>query len=256
MAERCCNNQAEQFAIAKAIEKMKDLYHLKRNQRSLAIHTDSRITLGAIANPSNHQKLVEQIREEIRGLENDNWIIHFIWVKEHDDNYRNVLADHLAKEAACSSEADIAYIKITKSAVISELKRKGVQVWQREWDASTEGELTKIFFPSVKDRISKRLQMCINLSTIVTGHGKRRSYFHRFKIVDFPTCLCKKSPQTADHLLWECELLRKQGQVLRISIMKFGGNWSITNFDLANKYAKLFHKFLNTKNLNLRKFKT
>jgi hypothetical protein len=61
------------------------------------------------------------------------------------------LADHLAKEAAYRSEADIAYIKIPKSAGISELKEKGVQVLLREWDASTKAELTKTFFPTVKD---------------------------------------------------------------------------------------------------------
>jgi hypothetical protein len=49
-------------------------------------------------------------------------------------------------------------------------------VWQREWDVSTKGELTKTFFPTVKDRLSKRLQMGINLSKTVTGHGKLRSY--------------------------------------------------------------------------------
>jgi len=42
------------------------------------------------------------------------------------------------------------------------------------------------------------------------------------------------SPQTTDHLLWECEILRKQRQVLRNSIMKAGRNWPITNSDLAN----------------------
>ena len=55
-------------------------------------------------------------------------------------------------------------------------------MWQSEWDASSKSELTKTFFPIVKDRISKRLQMSINISTIVTGHGKL-------------------SPQTTDHLL-------------------------------------------------------
>jgi hypothetical protein len=84
--------------------------------------------------------------------------------------------------------------------------------------------------------------MCINVLTIVTGHGKLRSYLRRFRIIDYPTCLCKKSPQTADHLLWECELLRKQRQVLRNSVMKVGGNWPITNSELANKYTKLFPK--------------
>jgi hypothetical protein len=70
--------------------------------------------------------------------------------------------------------------------------------------------------------------------------------------MDDPTCLFKKSPQTADHLLWECEVLRKQTQVLRNSIMKVGGNWPITNRDLANKYTKCFQNFvkiINLKNL-------
>ena len=88
--------------------------------------------------------------------------------------------------------------------------------------------------------------MCIKVSAIVTGHGKLRSYFHRFKIIEDSTCLSKMSPQTADHLLWECELLRKQIQVLINSIVKAGGNWPITNSDIANKYAKFFQKFVNT----------
>jgi ribonuclease HI len=94
LAERCSNNQAELFAVAKALEKMKDLHQLQGNQLSLPIHTDSRIALDALANPSNHQNLVERIREEIRRLENDNWIVHFTWVKAHNSNYGNELADH------------------------------------------------------------------------------------------------------------------------------------------------------------------
>jgi hypothetical protein len=83
-----------------------------------------------------------------------------------NDNYRNELADHLAKEPACGSDNDITYIKIPKSAVTSVLKEKCVQAWQSEWDTSDKGKITTIFFPSVKDRISKGLQMYINLSTI------------------------------------------------------------------------------------------
>ena len=96
-----------------------------------------------------------------------------------------------------------------------------------------------------------RLQKCINFSMIITGHGKLRTYFHRFKMIDDPTCLCKMSPQTADHLLWECDLLKKQRQVLRNSITKAGGNWPITNSDLANKYTKFFQRFVNTINFEI-----
>ena len=85
-------------------------------------------------------------------------------------------------------------------------------------------------------------------STIVTGHCTLRSYYHRFKIIDDPTCYCKIGPQTSDHLLRECELLRKQRVVLKNRIKKAGGNWPITNSDLANKYTKLFKKFVNSIN--------
>jgi hypothetical protein len=53
------------------------------------------------------------------------------------------------------------------------------------------------------------------------------------------------SPQTADHMLWECEPLRKQRQCLRNSIRKVGGNWPITNSDLAVRYTKFFQMFVN-----------
>jgi ribonuclease HI len=65
LAEKCSNNQVEQLAIAKALGKVRNLHQLQNNQRTLAIHTDSRITLEAIANPRNHHNLVELIREEI-----------------------------------------------------------------------------------------------------------------------------------------------------------------------------------------------
>jgi len=43
-------------------------------------------------------------------------------VTAHNDNYGNELADQLAREAASGNEAEIAYNKIPKSAVIRELK--------------------------------------------------------------------------------------------------------------------------------------
>jgi ribonuclease HI len=54
LVERCSSNQAEQLAIAKALEKIQDLNHLQENQRTAAIHTDSKTTPDAIANLRNH----------------------------------------------------------------------------------------------------------------------------------------------------------------------------------------------------------
>ena len=93
--------------------------------------------------------------------------------------------------------------------------------------------------------------MNIKQSMIITGHGTLRSYYHRFKITDDLTCICKKGPQTSDHLLRECEILTKQRDVLKNRIKKAGGNWPITNSDLANEHTKLFQIFVNSINFEI-----
>ena len=148
---------------------------------------------------------------------------------------------------ASGIEADISYNKILKSTVIRELKEDGEQEWQSEWDASTKGTITKSFVSIIRDRPSKRLQMGIKQS-IVTGHCTLRSYYYRFKIIDDLKCICNMGPQTLDHLLWECELLRKQREVLKNRIKKAGGNWPLMNSDLGNKHTKLFQRFVNSIN--------
>jgi hypothetical protein len=126
----------------------------------------------------------------------------------------------------------------------SELKELGLRKWQSEWDSSNKGALTKSLFPKIKNRLAKRLQMCLHLSTIVTGPGKLRADLHRFKITDDPMCPCKMKPQTTDPLIRECALLSKQRQYLK-NITKAGGRWPISNHKLANKYTHLFLKFVN-----------
>jgi len=98
------------------------------------------------------------------------------------------------------------------------------------------------------NKLNHSLHMGINLSMMITGHSTLRSYYHRFKITDDPKCICKMGPQTTDHLLWECQLLRKQREVLKNSITKAGGDWPLTNSNLTNKHTKLFQMFVNSVN--------
>jgi len=124
LADECSNNQTEQLAIVKVLEKLQDFRHLQELQRSAAVHTDRKITLDAISNPRNHRHLVEQIRG-VRSLEKDNWSINFAWVKAHNDNLGNELADQLAKNTASTRDRETAYSRIPKSAVIKIIQEKG-----------------------------------------------------------------------------------------------------------------------------------
>ena len=61
---RCSNNQAEQFAILKALETIESLNSTIITPRTATIFTDSRVSLDSPQNPKNHAFLVEKIRRK------------------------------------------------------------------------------------------------------------------------------------------------------------------------------------------------
>jgi len=90
--------------------------------------------------------------------------------------------------------------------------------------------------------------MNLNLSKIVTGHGKLRSYLYRFKKIDDLTSPCQMGSQSTEHLIRECTILNKQRDTLKSGITNAGGRWPPSNSELANMYMNLFQKFLNSIN--------
>jgi hypothetical protein len=94
------------------------------------------------------------------------------------------------------------------------------------------------------DRLNMKINITHNFTSIVTGYGNIRSYLHRFKILDTPTCPCGTKDQTIDHLLYECELLNKE----RDSLISGGLEidvWPISKKSLIIKHFKIFVKFTN-----------
>jgi hypothetical protein len=103
-------------------------------------------------------------------LEKDNWTLHFTWVKAHNNNVGNEIADQLAEKAASKRDGEPAYHRIPKSAVIKLIQEKGERRCQQEWNDSIKGETTKSFFPNIGERKIKRLQMSINFSTMANEY--------------------------------------------------------------------------------------
>jgi len=138
------------------------------------------------------------------------WHMKFCQVKVHVGIQGNETADTLAKNAATSTETPEGYDKVAKSVVKRELEVFSVKKWQREWDQLPKGQITKQYFPDTAARLSMKLNLTHNFTLVVTGHGNINSYLRRFKISDTPSCPCGTQDQTTDHLLFECELLRKE----------------------------------------------
>jgi len=54
----------------------------------------------------------------------------------------------------------------------------------------------------------------------MTGHGNIRSYLRRLKIIAIPECPCKHGIQTVDHLIFQCERLKNERDILKNSVLK------------------------------------
>jgi len=85
--------------------------------------------------------------------------------------------------------------------VTSELE--GVRKWQRNWTQSTKGSTTKEYFSNVEERLKMELKLVQIFAAIVTGHGITKAYLHRFQIIEYPACTCRKAIQTTDHLIFD-----------------------------------------------------
>ena len=138
------------------------------------------------------------------------WHIQFCCSKAHVGIQRKETADILAKEATTSTDTQESYDKVPKIVVKSDLEILSVKKWEREWGQSPKGQITKQYFPDIANRLNMKLNLTHNFTLTVTGHGNINTYLHRFKISDTPLFPCGTQDQTTDHLLFECELLRKE----------------------------------------------
>ena len=108
--------------------------------------------------------------------------------------YGNELADQLAKAATRSSDIAFSFNRIPTSTLYSELKEAVIQKWHTDWDKCTKAAITKEFFPNVRDRLKMNISINPNFTAMVTGHGRTRTYLHRFRLID-NACPCNKEDQ-------------------------------------------------------------
>jgi len=243
---RCTNNQAEAFAILKALEYVQTNLG-NEEDKEVTVHTDSRTTLELLHNTNNHTFLTEEIRQKAHDIECGGWKTLFRWTKAHAGTSGNELADKLAKNASGKTDIPISYNRIPKSAIKRDLEETSMGTWQREWETTNKGSITKEYFPKVEGRMHTTINLTQNLTTLLTGHGNIKSYLHRFKIIDEPDCPCGNGNQTTDHILLECEILQEDRERL-IAAVATTDNWPVNKETLIKKHYKAFEKF--TKNLD------
>ena len=118
MNSRCTNNQAEAFAILKALEYV----HTKLDNefdKVTTVHTDSMTTLESLNNMYKHHFLPKKSDGKCK-----RWraTTRFRCTKAHVGTTGNELADKLAKEASSKIEIPISYNRVPKSVIKRDLQ--------------------------------------------------------------------------------------------------------------------------------------
>ena len=85
-----------------------------------------------------------------------------------------------------------------------------------ETKGSTEkGAPCRSFFTTVEQRLKMKIPITPDFIAIVTGHGKTKSYLHRFQLTDNPLCPCSEGEQSPEHLIYEYKVLEFQRSSLK-----------------------------------------
>jgi hypothetical protein len=184
-------------------------------------------------------------------LERANWNIKISWIKVHFGFVGKELADRLAKAAASDNDAKIVFNRLPMCTLISKIEEETKLNWQKEWEERTKARITKEFFPKVQNRQKLKIDVTPILTAMVTGHGKSRSYLHRFKILEKkPDCPCGNGDQTSDPLLHQCAILNKQREIFKRNVLK-SGNWPASKQEIISRHIKSFLLFLKSINFDL-----
>jgi hypothetical protein len=115
----------------------------------------------------------------------------------------------------------------------------------KQWDGSNKGRVTKEYFPEFKERLKEKINISPNFTAMVTAHGKTKAYLHRFKIIQSSECVCANCDQTVDHLIFDCPKQDKEREKL-IAYTSREEDWPVRKSDLVNKHLNQFKQFINS----------
>ncbi|PSN55053.1 Serrate RNA effector molecule [Blattella germanica] len=75
------------------------------------------------------------------------------------------------------------------------------------------------------------------------GFSRGRNY-KMFKLIDNPQCPCNKGEQTSDHIIYNCQKIENEREILKQQITTGGDTWPPTKDQLIAKHLVAFHRFI------------
>ena len=101
-------------------------------------------------------------------LKNSGVEVYITWIPAHVGIKHNEEADKLAKEIAARVESRVveADNSISVPAALRLAKEIAINTWQRRWDRAEHGHITRLYIPSVTDRILWLDRRCVGISYV------------------------------------------------------------------------------------------
>jgi len=217
----------------------------------VSIVTDSQSVLKALTSSKIDNKLVEEVCDLLDTLRLEGQI-GLEWVRGHNENEANELADYLAKEGSRLVE-QLHTVSPSLPFTMAETKRRlnetNIIRWQERWDSGHGMATAKLFMPKVNDADRKGILSLNNkaitwLTAIITGHGLFASHLSKWTSMSDTCKLCLEDTESPVHLWTDCPALELERRQLGLT----EGKKRITevlDFFESNKITKLVQANVN-----------
>ncbi|XP_023217402.1 uncharacterized protein LOC111619815 [Centruroides sculpturatus] len=217
LSDHCTAFQAELTAIGKATNWVSAHY----KHATIVILTDCLSALSIINSKKQHP-IATNIRKHLSNSTNH---LYINWTRGHQGTAGNERANQLAKAAANNDSLDIAYDKISHSAIKNLLFEDLLYSWQCNWN-DNHNNTTFSYIPDIKDYFKFNwIQLNTHLCQFLTNHGKFSSYLHRFAIKDTPLCAICNEVDDTDHHIFSCVCLETERSNIKLIASKNNIPW-------------------------------
>lgn len=114
--------------------------------------------------------------------------------------------------------------------------------WQRRWETNTKGRETFEYVPDVRQRKKIKWETDHYTTQFVSGHGNFKAKLRSFNLVESERCDHCGVPETAQHVLMECQFYEEERTELRRFLQEKQWNWEKRNFVRSKEAAREFSK--------------